>query len=232
MVKDLSALRAERSTARPERPYKVIVGDGQKYVTEIARLTAEHDELLAQPQPDDKENPRPRKLGGQTLPPRVLEIRDRLAELADLMREYEGEVLVRATLTDGEWEQWRIAHPAREEDQPGHRDDLMIARGYCNADDLMDDLARFVVAWEGEELQPGDYDALNLLRPDKKALAATVVGLYEVGDDLGKFLSDLSALLRSEPPSNSPEHSGSPRSASTAGSPSNTTSTSTTTPAA
>lgn len=232
MAKPLSALRAERSTVRPERPYKLIVGDGQKYVAEIARLTAEHDDLLAQPQPVDEENPRPRKLGGQTLPPRVVEIRDRLAELADLMREYEGEVLVRATLPDGEWEQWRQKHPARDEDQPGHRDDLMITRGYCNADDLMDELAQFVVAWEGEPLGDGDYDALNLLRPDKKALAATVVGLYEVGDDLGKLLSDLSALLKSGPSSRSPATSASPRSDSSAGSPSSDTSTSTTTPAA
>jgi hypothetical protein len=232
MAKPLSAIRSENSTVRPSRPLKVVVGDGQKYVAEIARLTAEHDELVSRPQPIEDETPRPRKLGGQVLPARVVEIRDRLAEIVPLMREYEGELMVTATASDGEWEQWRLAHPARDEDQPGHRDDLMITRGYCNADDLIDNLARYVTAWEGEELQPGDYDALNLLRPDKKQIAATVVGLYEVGDDLGKLLSDLSAFLKNGPSSSSPETSTSPRSDSSAGSPSSTTSTSTTTPAA
>jgi hypothetical protein len=59
-----------------------------------------------------------------------------------------------------------------------------------------------VVAWEGEPLESGDFEALNMLRPDKKAIAATVVGLYEVGDDLPKLLSGLSAHLKNAQSSN------------------------------
>jgi hypothetical protein len=111
----------------------------------------------------------PRKIGDSTtLTPRMVEIRERLAELRDLMGEYEGELTIRATKTDGEWEQWRIAHPARDEDEPGHKDDLMLTGGCCNADDLIADLATYVVAWKGEPLESGDFEALNLLRPDKK----------------------------------------------------------------
>jgi hypothetical protein len=136
------------------------------------------------------------------VPPRVAEIRDRLADLRDLMADYEGELVIEATKTDGEWAQWRIEHPARDEDTPGFRDDRVLSGAACNTDDLIADLAAYVVAWNGEPLESGDFDALNLLRPDKKAIAATVVGLYETGDDLPKLLSDLSAHLRSVQSSN------------------------------
>jgi hypothetical protein len=198
MPKSLADLRAERSTARPERAYRAVVGDGQKFVVEVQRLTEEHDEITINAVSEG-----PRKIGDSTtLTPRMVEIRERLAELRDLMGEYEGELTIRATKTDGEWDQWRIAHPARDEDEPGHKDDLMLTGGCCNADDLIADLAAYVVAWEGEPLESGDFEALNLLRPDKKAIAATVVGLYEVGDDLPKLLSGLSAHLKNAQSSN------------------------------
>jgi hypothetical protein len=202
MGKSLAQLRSEKSTVRPERPYRAVVGEGQKYVAEAKRLTEEHDALLMQPQDSDGENQPPKKLGAKTLPARAIEIRDRLAEIAAEIAEYEGDLTVRATWSDGEWEQWRIAHPAREEDEPGHRDDMMIAGGYCNSEALIGELAAFVVAWEGEPLAPGDFDALNLLRPDKKAIANMVVGLYEVGEDIPKWRSGLSALLKSGNSSN------------------------------
>lgn len=197
MVKSLADLRSEKSDARPERPYRVFVGDGQKYVAESKRLVEEHDDVVTQPPAGDGENQPPKMLAKPSIPPRAQEIRDRLAELADLMAEYEGELTVRASWSDGDWKQWCLAHPAREEDQPGHRDDLMITGGYCNAEDLIVALPEFVVAWQGEPLAPGDFDALNLLRPDKKAIASMVVGLYEVGEDVPKWRSGLSAQLKS-----------------------------------
>jgi hypothetical protein len=200
----VAELRAERSTSRPERPYRAIVGEGQKYVAEMQRLTEEHDDLVTRQAAEAG----PRKMGAKAeVPPRVIELRDRMAELVDVMGEYEGELTIRATKTDGEWEQWRIANPAREEGEPGHRDDLLVTGGYCNADALMADLATYVAAWNGEPLEPGDFDTFNLGRPDKKAIAATVVGLYETGDDLPKLRSGLSALLKSEAFSRSPEPS-------------------------
>lgn len=202
MPKSLAELRAERSTSRPERVYKAVVGEGQKYVVEIQRLTEEHDEVLEQAAAEQA----PRKSGQASMtPPRVSEIRNRLGDLRDLMAEYEGELTIRATKSDGQWEQWRIENPVRGEDEPGRSDDLRIAGGACNLDALLADLPTYVVAWNGEDLEPGDFDALNLLRPDKKAIAATVVGLYEHGDDLPKLLSGLSAHLKSVQSSNSPE---------------------------
>ena len=35
MPKSIAELRAERSTSRPERAYRAVVGEGQKYVVEV-----------------------------------------------------------------------------------------------------------------------------------------------------------------------------------------------------
>jgi hypothetical protein len=200
-VADLIAERAKRNgPVRPERILRVIVGEGQKYVVEAQRLTQEERDILLD---IAEEAQRPKKMGATPEPPeRLTEVRDRLAELNSLMGEYEGELTIRGTKTDGEWEQWRIEHPARDEDEPGYRDDLVLAGGACNTDALLADLAAYVVAWNGEPLPDGGYEALELLRPDKKQIAATVVGMYETGDDLPKWRGALSAHLKNEQSSN------------------------------
>lgn len=199
--KTMAQLRAEQSTARPERPYRAVVGEGKKYAAETLRLTVEHDDLMTGVRRDPDASTKPRRLTDKATPPRVLEIRDRLAELAQVMGEYEGELLVRATKTDGEWEQWRLDHPARDEDAAGGKDDAEITNGHCNSTDLIEDLATYVVSWEGEELGHGGYEALNLMRPDKKAIAALVVSMYEDDDELPFLLRGLSGFLTSARPS-------------------------------
>lgn len=252
MAKSLAELRAEKFSARPERPYTAVVGEGQKYVIEIQRLTAEHDGLVAEiaaiedrlEAAQERAAERPTAMGEKVAPEvadlrarltearsRVNEIRVRLGVVTEQMADYEGEVTVRATRPDGDWAQWKIAHPARDEDKPGHRDDLMVSFGYCNAADLMDDIARYVVAWQGEPLAEGDFDALNLLPSDKKAIARIVVNMYEAGDDLPKLRSGLAALLKSADFSALPAPSASPSGGSSDGSPSSDTSTTTPTTA-
>lgn len=228
MVKNLADLRAERSTARPTIIYRAVVGEGQKHVAEVERLTDEHNEVVTRAAVEAG----PRKSGQKTtLSPRAEEIRARLAELHDLMAEYAGDLTIAATKDDGEWVRWRLQHPARPEGEPGHDDDLEIARGVCNADDLIEDIEAYVVAWEGEPLQSGDFEALNLPRPDKKEIASLVVGLYEEGANLPKLLTSLSMLRTSSPSSGSPETSESVSADSSAGSPPSDTSTSTPTDA-
>lgn len=215
MSKSVAELMAERAARaepiRPERVYMAVVGEGQKYVVEAQQLAAEQNDLLiAEVEEQNAEQERPRKSGAKGSPrlreirARLVEVRARLAELAGLMGDYEGELTIRATKTDGEWEQWRIAHPARGENEPGLRDDMLLTGGVCNADELLADLATYVVAWQGEPLPAGGYDALELLRPDKKAIAERVVGMYETGDDLPKWRSALSAYLEREMSSASP----------------------------
>lgn len=211
-IADLIAERAQRTEpVRPERVYKAVVGEGQKYVVEAQQLSAEQDNLLiAEAEELSADQMRPKKAGAKGSPrlaeirARLTEVRDRLAALTGLMGEYEGELTIRATKTDGEWEQWRIANPARDEDHPGFRDDATLTGLACNLDDLLADLGTYVVAWNGEALPTGGYDALELLRPDKKAIARIVVGMYETGDDLPKWRSALSAYLERETSSDSP----------------------------
>lgn len=223
MAKSIAELRAERSTTRPSRVYRVVAGEGQKYVAETQSLTAENDELLER---HYAEQQGPRKAGERPeLPARVVEIRERLAELADLMAEYEGDLTITATLSDGAWDQWKIEHPARDEDQPGHTEDDLVGR-VCNATDLINDLATFVTHWEGEELQSGDFDALNILRGDRKEIAQRVVSMYEVAANLPKLRSGLQVLLANGPSSPSRDASASVSDDSSAGSqPSDTTTT-------
>ena len=150
-------------------------------------------------------------MGAPAAPPRVAEIderltavRARLAELEALMGDYEGDVTVTKTLSDGEWAQWRIANPARIQGEPGFREDIAITGGWCDSDALIDDLARYMTAWNGEPLGEGHFDALGVIRPHKKKLAAVVIGLYETGDGLGELRRGLSALLTNAPSSTSP----------------------------
>lgn len=228
MAKSITDLMVEKA-ARPEplrqtRIYRATVGEGQRYVAEMQALAAENDELLAR---FDAEQQGPRKMSEvPTLPPRALEIRDRMAELSDLMGEYEGDLTITAARTGGEWAQWCIEHPAREDEAPGAREDAFVG-GVCNATDLLNDLATYVTAWEGEELPPGGFEALDLMRPDLKAIAQTVVSMYEVGANLPKLRSGLRMLLASGPFSPSPDPSGLASGDSSAGSPPSDTSTGT-----
>jgi hypothetical protein len=227
-ITELMVEKASRTTPlRSTRTYRVTVGEGQRYVAEMQALTAEQQDLTAQAFAEMAD--RPLKMGEQPaqpmLPPRVNEISDRMAEIAGLMDEYSGDITITASRDEGDWVQWKIEHPAREEGEPGHGEDAMID-GVCNATALLADLATYVTHWEGEELGPGQFDALELMRPDKKAIAAIVISMYERGINLPKLLSDLRVALASGPFSNSHATSGSASDGSSATSPESDTSTS------
>lgn len=220
----LDELLSENFTDRPSKPFKVVIGKGQQYLPEVMELDSELADIKAAQRIAEQ---RPRKAGEMIeTPQRVTEIHTRMAELLDLMRRYEGTLTITATRSDGDWAKWKIEHPAREGGEPGSRDDF-ITSGLCNADDLLEDLATYVTHWEGQPLGEGHFERLNVLRPDKKAIAAIVVNLYEEGDNLPKLRSNLSAVLASERSSSSPDSSGSARSGSTAGNPRRRTGTST-----
>ena len=211
----LDELLAEDFTERPSKPFKVTVGAGQKYVSEIMELDSELGDIKAA---ITIAKAAPRKSAETTeVPKRMKEIHDRMGVLLEEMSRYEGTLTITATKSDGEWAQWKIEHPAREGGEPGSRDDF-ITSGLCNADDLMDDLATYVTHWEGEPLRDGHFDRMGILRPDKKAIAAIVINLYEEGDNLPKLRSNLSAALASERSSSSPDSSGSALGGSTGGS--------------
>jgi hypothetical protein len=195
MSKSLAELRAAKTRSRPEHAYTVCLA--QHLVAEVRSLTEELAALDVRKQRDeDGEQDGPPKRLGEGETPRAEEIKARLAEVLDEMADHEGELRIRANVEDGEWRRWTNAHPARDEDQPGHKRDQDVTGGYCNADDLIDDLARYVHSWNGEPLEEGDWEALGVSPADQKRLATMVVSLYESDVSIPKWRSALSENLR------------------------------------
>lgn len=218
MSKTLAELRANPPKSRPERSVTLCLAP--HLVAEVQALTEELASLPSQSRTDEGGEPTgpPRKMG-QGEHPRATEIRARLAVLLEEMAEHEGELRLRAT-SDGDWRRWVNEHPGREEDQPGHRRDLEVTFGYCNADDLIDALGTYAYSWNGEPLAPGDWALLadNIGGPDLKQAATAVVAMHESRLDFRQWRSGLSETLLKSSASASPENSGSAPDVSTGGS--------------
>lgn len=223
MSKSLADLRAEPAESRPrdERSMKVCLRP--HIVAQIQSLSDEWAALPAvEPTAEGDDSP-VRKMGqGVEKHPREAEIRQEMSDLLDEMAEYEGELVVRATKTDGEWRRWCDTHPARTEGESGYDRDRAVAGGFCNADDLIDDLGTYASRWNGDDLGPTDWAKIlspQIGLPDKKEAAIAVVSMYEVGQDFPQWRSALSANLKRSSASASRSASASPTSDSTAGSP-------------
>lgn len=213
MAKTLADLRADKPRSRPERVIPLclaphLVAEVQTLLEELEALPA----AIARGQEAGEDGPPPRMSDGED--PRGQVIRARLAEVLADMEQYEGLLRLRATPADGDWRLWVNEHPARGEDKPSERQrDLEITRGYCNADDLIDDLAKYAYQWGDDLLEEGDWESLfepNISGPDKKQLAQAVVAMYEVVDNVPKWGSALSEILRRWPDAAPPAPSDAP----------------------
>ena len=219
MSKSLADLRANPPVTQAERSVTICLAP--HLVAEVQALT---EELHAIPEPkvDGNGNPEgpPRRVGvGED--PRAKEIRDRLAVLLDEMAEHEGEMRLRAG-EDGAWRLWVNEHPARDEGEPGHKRDVEVTGGYCDADALIEALGDYAYSWNGEPLADGDWDTLfkdSVGGPDKKAMANAVVTMHESRLDFRQWRSGLSDNLHRLSASVSPATSASVPADSTAGSP-------------
>lgn len=214
MSKPLAELRANPPKAHIERSYTVCLRPD--LLAEVQALT---DELANMSQSGGEDEPGPPKRAGGPSP-REREIRARLAELVEEMAEHEGELRLRLG-DDGEWRRWVDAHPARDEGQPGHQRDLEVTLGYCNADDLIDNLGTYVYSYDGEPLEPDDWAswmAASVAPPDKKAIANLVVAMSESRLDIPKWRVGLSDSLSRLRDSDSSATSASAPAASTGGS--------------
>lgn len=204
MGKTLAELRATPPVSRPERSVTICLAP--HLVAEVQALTEELQtvalDIPDEPDDDEPDGP-PLKVGERvadrrpTENPRANEIRARLAELLDEIAEAEGELRIRAT-EDGAWRRWVDEHPPREEGVPGHKRDREVAGGYCNADDLIDDLGTYAVSWDGEPLGDADWAVIAASTPyaDKKRIATLIVSMQERGMDLGKWRLGLRSTLR------------------------------------
>lgn len=201
----LAELRATRPAHRAERAFQIslsphVVSEVEALSDELQRLTIEA--VTAGASSDGEDGP-PRKMGASTRNERADEVQARLNELLEQMAADEGELRVRA-VDDGTWRRWVSAHPARdkEQDPGGYNQDLEVAGGYCNADDLIEDLALWAYTWDGEPLGEGDWAVLaaTIARPDKKQIARGVVAMHEqMGFELPKWRVGLSATLKRSP---------------------------------
>lgn len=212
MSKSIAELRASRHTALPERTMPLCLA--QKLVAEVQSLQEERDAILHSERAVEGEPSRPRRQADKPNP-RLTEIAARFDELSDEMREHTGELRIRA-ITGGEWRRWVDAHPAREagrrdDGQPlFHQIDETIAYGICNAVDLYNDLQRFAVSWNGDELAEGDWDFIaNRAAPgDLNEVCRQVVQMHEaVGAKAPLSRRHSSGTTRDEPALNSPSSS-------------------------
>ena len=226
MSKTLAELRAAKPVARAERAMTVCLAPN--IVAEVQSLTEELVAIGSAETADAEAPAGPPKRVGEGAPPRAREIRERLAELLEQMAEYEGELRVRA-VDDGVWRRWVNEHPARDEGTAGHKRDMEVTLGYCNADDLIDSLADYAYSWNGEVMAEGDWAIIgaSVGGPDRKQIASTVVGMHENRLDFRNWRTGLSANLRTFSALDSPEPTDAPPASSSDESPQSDTSTTT-----
>lgn len=116
---------------------------------------------------------------------RVDELSARLDELAEQMRDDTQVEIGLAPIAAGEWNRWKVEHPAREE---GDGDDRRITRrdylsgGRFNFDALVEALPRFIVSLNGDTPEENDWERVIL--PDATArdvdrVAEMVMNLHE-----------------------------------------------------
>ena len=142
---------ADMLAEAPSMPTSVhyVCLDGQA-VAEIQRLEREKG-LIASEQGPVKM--RKASEGAPPPDPRIVAIDEELDALDEKRRERSGDLTLRAT-DGGAWTRWVAAHPARE----GNDLDERVTGGYCNAEDLVEDLGKYVEAWDGGD-GPESIDA-------------------------------------------------------------------------
>lgn len=217
MTRSLAELRADKPKSRPERSKSLFLAPD--LMAEFEALTRDLDAVVV----DASAGPR-RK--GQGESPDAVAIRKRMADLLEQMADHEGEIRLRANLTDGEWRRWCNAHPAREEGVAGYERDQRVTFGFCNADDLLDELGAYVHEWNGEPMSPTDWT--DILEPvvstaDKASLATAVITMYEQPLDFPSLRNGWQASLTKLNGSVPQQNSASRTDDSTAGSPSRST---------
>lgn len=180
----LDEMRARKGSkaARPRSTHTVTLVTGQHLLDEQKRLQDELTDLLMNlarttNEDGEREGP-PRKMGERDLPPRAEQIKAEAGELHSRLVDHQGEITLVGALSDGEWLLWKEEHPARDDSVADER----IGRGWCNTTDLFNDLGKFVGEWNGEPIEPGDWDswlAEQIAFADKRDLVAEVIDLYE-----------------------------------------------------
>lgn len=173
MARSLADLKAKPKQL-PTRTVRICLD--QEAVADVQRLDAEKRDLLLESQRSDDGDQKPRRVG-EGPNPRLAEIDTELEALFDRMRESEGDLLLRA-VDGGVWQRFKDANPPRE----GSKTDEDAAYGICDSSALLNDLGRYVAAWEGEQFGPNDWAdwfAAQVAPADLAELCREVVQLHE-----------------------------------------------------
>jgi hypothetical protein len=179
MPRSLADLKAKPKSL-PTRTVRICLD--QEAVADVQRLDAEKADILLDAnrgevdENGERKGPA-RRLGEGAQPPRVAEIDAEMAALFDRMRESEGDLLLRA-IDGGAWQRFKDEHPARE----GNKSDEDTTYGLCDSTALLENLGRFVAAWDGENLAVNDWAewfAAQVAPADLRELCSEVVQLHE-----------------------------------------------------
>lgn len=189
MSKSLAELRQSPRVGLPERSYELCLASA--LVSEVQSLLAELEHVAATEAAQaegDEQAARPRRMGDGAESKRI---RARLSDLYAEMSDHTGTLTIKG-VTEGDWRLWVDAHPARKDNAR----DNNLAYGLVNIDALVDDLARFASAWNGEPFGPGDWDFIgaNASPADLRAIAQLVVAMHEGAVDVPKWLNSLPGI--------------------------------------
>lgn len=173
----LAQLRDRNTKNLPEHVQRITLD--QNLLADVERLEAEEAELredMGRADSDGNATKPPRKASEKVRPPRLDEVEAELAEMCDRIRASEGELLLRG-VTGGEWQRWKDEHPPREDSVT----DTRVGYGLVNASDLLEDLGRYVISWNGEALQPDDWTWFRdqIAAGDLRDIVSSVVLMHE-----------------------------------------------------
>lgn len=183
--KSLSEMLADTAPAPlPKASAVVTLVTGQHIVDELEQIERDYSDLLSSPMPGAKD-----ESGEATGPPlkagqsnrRMAQARELQERSQDALRRLaDHQVTIGLTgISGGQWQRWKDEHPPRQ----GVASDVAVTHGWCNAADLLDDLARYVTSWDGEPLKPGAWDQLaeQVVYADRRDLVTKVVEMFENG---------------------------------------------------
>lgn len=206
MGKSLSELQASPDVGPLERVANIcvagkLVDEFDRVSAELVSVQTEIDELREQADRRRDGGGPPQRSGQRSRLPELEEKADRLAEQADQLRApiMENSVAVRFRVNEGEWRQWALANPARDEqtgeganrryvDLAGYAEDMQNARGLCNVAALVGDMHKWVIAYNDEPASDAWWEFVSRAGApgDKVSAASTLVGMHVNGVDPGK----------------------------------------------
>lgn len=142
--------------------------------SELDRLTSEAMQLKSDRRQKQAQGPKNEAAG---ISPRERDVDARIEEICQSMADDAKVLVVGAKGGLGPWIHWVDANPARSDNVL----DQELAQGICNAAALVANLGKWVVSWDGEPFEDGDWDKFSQFVPAGATgrIARAVVEVHE-----------------------------------------------------